>query len=57
MAKNSIVFLKGSARFTVVRDLIMGYNDTAAKIEGYLGEYGDGPVTIHLEESVVANPL
>ena len=33
----------------------MGYNDTAAKSEGDLGEYSDRPVTIHPEESVIAD--
>ena len=56
MAKKSIVILRDSGRFTVVRDLTMGCDDTAAKSEGDLGECSDGPVTIHPEESVIADP-
>lgn len=50
MAKKSIVALRDSGRFTVVRDLTMGCDDTAAKSEGDLGECGEGLVTIHPEE-------
>ena len=56
MAKKSIVVLRDSGRFTVVRDLTMDCDDTVAKSDGNLGECGDEPITIHPEESVVAGP-